>query len=869
MKNTTSLTNHALGFKPYALLSVLFFIFGSFGNAPIFAQGAEFMEPNLLCIKFQNDLPVRIVKGRLDDGGRGLLAPLGSLLYAGAYSKLIDMDEQVLNDMRANAQQFWDQEARNNPALNAGPVADLNRFFLLQVPAETDLEALKRQFEVSPLVEYVTRMPKAASPPNPPNYTPNQTYLSNNHGINADQVYSAFNVRGAGVCVVDIEYTYNASHADLPSIPLISGTSLYTAFGDDHGTAVLGQMVSRNNGWGVTGIASAGTAKFAGTHANGSYNLANAITRAVSATAPGDVILLEVHYAGPNTPANDPNTQFGFVPAEHYKVHYDAIKVAVGNNRIIVEAAGNGYQNLDHASNAPGYNNHYPYLAANNSGAIMVGAGHSAPAGNGTARSRISFSNYGTRLDVQGFGENVSTTGYGDAYQSMGKNHLFTHTFSGTSSASPIVAGACMLVQSAHKDKKGTFLNSVQMRSLLVSTGKAQQPGANPVSQKIGPMPNAHAAIQTFWDTQSACATPATSQLSTTNVTSSAARLNCSVSGVQAYAWAYRQVGTSSWSQLPATSTNSANATGLAAGKPYEFIVAVRCNSTTWSAWSPVQTFTTTGGSGSAPNNNLPCSATLLTANSSCSYTTGNTTGATATFNDVLCGTSQPRDVWFRCAIPSSGMVTFRTAAGTLTDAVMAVFWGSSCSSLNYIVCEDDNSNGNGSLMPVIAISGQPGTMLWVRVWGYQNASGTFGICAMNYNTANLGGSGSESEHATLYTIDVKNPQPYPYAILPDGIGTADRQETWQTADQQVAVGDAFPNPAVGQVLVPYTLSEKSTVRIELCDVLGRTVRNQTFEQESGEHQTALDLSGLHSGAYYVRFQAGQTVRVQQVQVLR
>lgn len=865
MKNTSSFVQYL---KSYTLLPLMLIVWGASWHSQAFGQSAAFMEPNLLCIKFQNDLPIRVVKGRLDDGGRGLLAPLGRLLDAGTFSKLIDLDEQVLEDMRVNAQQFWDKEARNNPTLNAGPVADLNRYFLLRTPSVADLEALKRQFEASPLVEYATRMPKAVSPPNPPNYTPNQTYLTNSHGIHAEQVYSAFNVRGAGVCVVDIEGAYNASHADLPSIPLISGTSLYTAFEDDHGTAVLGQMVSLNNGWGTTGIASAGTAKFAGTHVNGSHNLANAITRAVNATAPGDVILLEVHYRGPNTPANDPNTQFGFVPAEHYKVHYDAIKVAVGNNRIVVEAAGNGHQNLDHFSNAPGYNNHYPYLTANNSGAILVGAGHSAPSGSGTARSRINFSNYGNRLDVQAFGENVSTTGYPHAYQSMGKNYWFTHTFNGTSSASPIVAGACMLVQSAHKSNKGTFLNSIQMRSLLISTGKAQQAGANPTSQKIGPMPNAHAAIQTFWTTAPACAAPTAAQLSATNLTSSSARLNCSVSGVQAYAWAYRLVGTSAWTELPATSTNNATATGLAANKQYEFIAAVRCNSTTWSAWSPVKTFTTAAGSTTAPSNNLPCSATLLTANSSCSYTTGNTTGATATFNDVLCGTSQPRDVWFRCAIPSSGTVTFRTAAGTLTDAVMAVFWGSSCSSLNYIVCEDDNNNGNGSAMPVIAISGQPGTMLWVRVWGYNNAAGTFRICAMNYNTTNFGGNGNESESAMLYTIDTKNPQLYPYEALGEA-AAADRQGAAQAVERYAAIGDAYPNPTAGQVLVPYTLTEKTAVRLDLCDALGRTVLSQRFEQESGEHQAVLDLSGLHPGAYYVRFQAGKTVRVQQVRVMR
>ncbi|MBK9016280.1 MAG: hypothetical protein IPM82_20645 [Saprospiraceae bacterium] len=58
------------------------------------------------------------------------------------------------------------------------------------------------------------------------------------------------------------------------------------------------------------------------------------------------------------------------------------------------------------------------------------------------------------------------------------------------------------------------------------------------------------------------------------------------------------------------------------------------------------------------------------------------------------------------------------------------------CSALSYAnICEDDNSNGNGSWMPVINISGPAGTVVHIRVWGYGGATGTFNICALNYNT--------------------------------------------------------------------------------------------------------------------------------------
>jgi hypothetical protein len=94
----------------------------------------------------------------------------------------------------------------------------------------------------------------------------------------------------------------------------------------------------------------------------------------------------------------------------------------------------------------------------------------------------------------------------------------------------------------------------------------------------------------------------------------------------------------------------------------------------------------------------------------------------------------------------SNPQVTVRTTAGTLDDAVMETYysWSSDCASMNYIVCEDDNTNGNGSLMPVINLQGGAGATIWVRVWGYGGATGTFSICVLNYYTPNVGGEGGD-----------------------------------------------------------------------------------------------------------------------------
>src|SRR5205085_8506118 len=109
---------------------------------------------------------------------------------------------------------------------------------------------------------------------------------------------------------------------------------------------------------------------------------------------------------------------------------------------LVIEAAGNGAENLDHRA----YHGKLS-RSGRDSGAIMVGAG--APARSGFVdRARLDFSNYGSRVDVQGWGRKVATLDYGDLQRCSGDDRHYTGEFSGTSSASPIVAGAAVLLES-------------------------------------------------------------------------------------------------------------------------------------------------------------------------------------------------------------------------------------------------------------------------------------------------------------------------------------------------------------------------------------------------------------------------------------
>ena len=107
----------------------------------------------------------------------------------------------------------------------------------------------------------------------------------------------------------------------------------------------------------------------------------------------------------------------------------------------------------------------------------------------------MGFSNYGAAVDAQGWGREVTTTGYGDLWRDPddpnNKDRWYTDTFSGTSSASPIVVGAIACLQ-GHLLTTGRFpLTPAQVRRLLRTTGSPQQDGpGRPRSQRIGNRPD-------------------------------------------------------------------------------------------------------------------------------------------------------------------------------------------------------------------------------------------------------------------------------------------------------------------------------------------------------------------------------------------
>ncbi len=175
-----------------------------------------------------------------------------------------------------------------------------------------------------------------------------------------------------------------------------------------------------------------------------------------------------------------------YVPADYSQSVWDITKRATEDGIIVVAAAGNGNENLD--------DSYYSrYIARGDNGSIIVGAGSAD-----VSRKKLYFSTYGSRVNVQGWGEAVTTTGYGTRYNG-GEHATYANEFAGTSSATPIVASAVVAIQSYAKNKLGIILTPREMRSLLIETGRAQGSGGH-----IGPLPDVKAAIEKLNETYSA-----------------------------------------------------------------------------------------------------------------------------------------------------------------------------------------------------------------------------------------------------------------------------------------------------------------------------------------------------------------------------
>lgn len=351
----------------------------------------------------------------------------------------------------------------------------------IENPTNERLLELGNRFHALPDVESCDLMPldPIAPPgdilPPTPNYEPAQGYLGPNPGVNMTYAWGK-GLHGEGIRIRDIEYGFNPNHEELMDQNVSYGlmvNSQAPASYVDHGTAVFGILYANKGTYGVSGMTyGASEVKLFSEWPQSGYNRILGISTALNNSQVGDVVLYEMQTRGQGEK---------YVPAEFDLSVWNLTKAATDAGIIIVAAAGNGGENLDAAY-------YSSYMNRGNSGAIIVGAGST-----NILHTRLSFSTYGSRVDVQAWGENVITSGYGN-YTKIGNDPNQSYTnFSGTSSATPIVASCVSVLQSYYHSITGNYMSPDKIRNLLIRTGIPQGSGGH-----IGPLPNMQAAIDSI-----------------------------------------------------------------------------------------------------------------------------------------------------------------------------------------------------------------------------------------------------------------------------------------------------------------------------------------------------------------------------------
>jgi hypothetical protein len=404
------------------------------------------------------------------------------------------------------------------------------------VASDRDLDALRSDLAKEPSVEAAYIKPGGRPPaigfgasnvPTAraitPDFTPRQGYLgSAPSGVDALYAWGIRGGTGTGVRIIDCEWAWNFTHEDLVTHCDGAVVGTPSSSDDDHGTAVVGTIIGNANGFGITGIAPDATVSTACfSEDSSSPSTSKIILAAANKLSAGDILLLEIHRPGPKS-IDGQQDQFGYIPIEWWRDDFLAISYATAKGVIVVEAAGNGSQNLDdsvYSNPLEGFPPDWANPFGNkgpDSRAIVVGAGNPPSGTHGRAqdsigfnelyvdRARCVFSNYGSRIDCQGWGWEVTTLGIGDLESVLSggspapdHNRMYTDTFDGTSSASPIVTGVLACAQGALRAASKPLLTPTSGRQILRETGSPQQSAPNrPSVQHIGPRPDLKAILK-------------------------------------------------------------------------------------------------------------------------------------------------------------------------------------------------------------------------------------------------------------------------------------------------------------------------------------------------------------------------------------
>ncbi|MCB9197408.1 MAG: gliding motility-associated C-terminal domain-containing protein [Flavobacteriales bacterium] len=168
-------------------------------------------------------------------------------------------------------------------------------------------------------------------------------------------------------------------------------------------------------------------------------------------------------------------------------------------------------------------------------------------------------------------------------------------------------------------------------------------------------------------------------------------------------------------------------ATGLTIGATYRIRVYH------YYAGSGTGSFTICVTTGTPPPSNDVCtSSTLLTVNTSCSYTSSTSDGATQSLTG--CAGTADDDVWFRF-VATNSVQTITVDPSSNMDPVVQLFEGT-CAGLTSLYCEDSGFTNGNEVISAVGLT--PGSTYFIRVYDYYSSTGgdPFQICVTGAATS-------------------------------------------------------------------------------------------------------------------------------------
>ena len=341
----------------------------------------------------------------------------------------------------------------------------LGLWFKLTARDPASAERLRAGLAEEPLVEHVYHEPVLYPatcgggdlPPTTPSFVSQQlSHAPSPLGHGVREAAGILGARGQGVGMRMIENGWVWDHEDLCQVVQANVIGAMTPMimpDSNHGIAGASIAFADRNSYGITGVADEVSVLLAGINVNGGY--ANAMALALQNSQPGDVALIVIMIL---VPSLGPGS---WLPLEFLQANFDATLTATANGMHVVIPAGNGNRDLDDPALLGRFDRNF-----RDSGAVIVGASKAG------LLEKATFSNFGSRVDAHSWGDQVLACGYGTIFwPNNDLRQAYTASGTGTSSATPHIAGVVAALQGAARRQLGQPLSNQEVLNLLHTVG--------------------------------------------------------------------------------------------------------------------------------------------------------------------------------------------------------------------------------------------------------------------------------------------------------------------------------------------------------------------------------------------------------------